>query len=184
MKLPGTLIRRSIDWLLARAPRAVWMAVPCLLGFQVLWRVAPEAWAIPTYAAAGPLILLAMAVLRYRVPDAAFTLVVALVLFSGFCVLQGELTLARIMCGGILVVLFLVALGAIEEQMDKALALGQGVTILMWFAGNANRGSFGPEIARSALGQAYGPWAEALGVAVILAGYAYFGYNNHKANTA
>jgi hypothetical protein len=156
------------------------MAIPCILVFQVLWRLWPAGnpWSIPTYGGGGLLILGAMRLLRYRVPDAAFTLVLGLTLLSIFCVLQGDLTLARVMCGGVLVVLFMCAAGAIfDEPMDRALAWGQAVTILAWFAGNVARGTFGLEVARSALGQAYGPWAEPLLLALILAGYPFAWYN-------
>lgn len=176
---PTILLRRAvalfwrfIAFLERKAPRAVWMAVPCVVGFQS-WRVWPDQdpRAIPTYAAGGLLILLAMRAFRYRLPDAAFTMVAGLALLSGVCVMQGELELARVMCGGVLVVLILCSAGAIEEPMDKALAFGQGVTLLAWFAGNANRGTFGYDVARSALGQAYGWWAEPALWLVILAGY-------------
>lgn len=178
--IPVAVINRGVERLLALAPRAVWMAIPCILVFQVLWRLWPAGnpWSIPTYGGGGLLILGAMRLLRYRVPDAAFTLVLGLTLLSIFCVLQGDLTLARVMCGGVLVVLFMCAAGAIfDEPMDRALAWGQAVTILAWFAGNVARGTFGLEVARSALGQAYGPWAEPLLLALILAGYPFAWYN-------
>ncbi len=171
-------LRPVIAALRSLAPRAVWMAIPCVIGFQA-WRIWPDgsAWAIPTYAAGGLLILLAMVALRYRVPDAAFTMVAGLTLLSAVCAMQGELALARVMCGGVLVVLFLTALAAIEEPMDRALAIGQGLTLLAWAAGNAARGTFGYEVAASALGQAYGAAAEPLLWLAILTSYGLVWYN-------
>lgn len=165
-------------------PRSVWMAIPCVIGFQA-WRVWPagDPRAIPTYAAGGLLILLAMRLLRYKLPDTAFTMVAGFTLLSAICVMQGELELARVMCGGVLVVLFLCALEGIEEPMDRALAIGQGLTLLAWLAGNLARGTFGDEVARSALGQAYGPFAEPLLWLGIIAGYGAIWYNQRGKET-
>ena len=168
-----------VERLRGLAPRAVWMAIPCVAGFQG-WRFIwppDDPRAIPTYAAGGLLILLAMRAFRYRLPDAAFTMVAGLTLLSAIFVMQGELAPARIMCGGVLVVLIMAAANAIEEPMDKALAAGQGLTLLAWFAGNAGRGTFGADVARSALGQAYGAWAEPGLWLAIMAIYAVAWYN-------
>lgn len=173
--------RRAIDALEAKAPRAVWMAVPCIVGFQ-FWRVLPNQspLAPPVYVAGGLLILLAMKAFRYRVPDAAFTIVAALALLSAFCMAQGEPELARVMGGGMIVTLLVSAAGAIEEPMDKPLAIGQGLTLLWWFAGNCARGTFGPEVARSAAGQAYGAFAEPLLLVAIMTVYVVSWYNLQK----
>ena len=164
-------------------PRAILMILPCVVGLN-LWRALPAGseWAIPTYAAGGLIVLAAMALVRYRVPIAAFTTVAALVGFSAVFVLQGDLALARIMGGGVLVVLFVSALTNADGPLDKAFAAAQGFTLLAWFAGNAARGTFGYEIAKSALGQAYGAYAEPALWLAILAAYSVAWYN-HKANT-
>ena len=180
MNYLATLIERCE----AIAPRAVWMAIPCVVGFQG-WRLLPDQspMAPPAYVAGGFLILLAMKAFRYRVPDAALTLVAALAFLSAFCMAQGEPEMARIMGGGMLVVLIIVAAGAADEPMDPALAIGQGLTLLWWFAGNSARGTFGPEVARSAAGQAYGAYAEPLLLLAILVNFgAVTWYNNQQAN--
>ena len=183
MKPAAVLFRRGIAALESVAPRAVWMVIPCVVGLS-LWRALPDGslWAPPVYAAGGLIVLLAMAAFRYRVPDAAFTIVAGLSLLSVFCAIQGEPQLARVMGGGVLVVLVTVALVADAEPMDKALSIGQGLTLLAWFAGNVSRGTFGPDVARSALGQAYGSGAEAGLWLAILAAYLAAWYN-HKAKS-
>ena len=130
-----------------------------------LWRFAPAGpWPFITYAAA-PLIITWSFGGRLLWPSIGLCVTAAIALITG------DIALTRVS--------FIVGLTAVAWESFRAaksplwyaFTLGLISEIVVWFLGNTSRGEFG-ELARSAIGSAYGPWAHPTQLIIIALTYA------------
>lgn len=169
--------------LLAKAesyvPRGVLMVPVCVIFFNV-WRGQPYPLAHAVNAAGVMAIILMLFALRLATREAVSTALLLLlgVLAAAAATPYGEASnVARVLIGGLFLVAAVAATQASEGAMDKALAIGLWTEVVAWALGNANRGTFGGDVAHSAIGQAYGEWAQPAQLAVIFAVYLILWYN-------
>jgi hypothetical protein len=178
------LVRWIVERLERIAPRGIWMIPICLVGFNI-WRGQPFP-IVGVYNGAGVVaVILCLAAFRMA-PREVISL--ALLAFLGAVVAAGganDPQMTRVFLGGLFLIAAWTAAEHAETPFDKALALGLWSEFIVWALGNASRGTFGPDVALSAIGQAYGPWAQPAQWSLILAAYLAAWYNNNrKANTA
>jgi hypothetical protein len=165
--------RKLIQAIERLAPRAVWMIPICVIGFN-LWRGQPYPLAHAVNAAGVMAIILALSAFRMAPREVVST---ALLCLLGACVAtlataSGEASnIARVFIGGLFLIAAWTASEHAETAWDKALAVGLWSEVAAWALGNASRGTFGSDVAVSAIGQAYGPLAQPAQWAVIAAAY-------------
>ena len=169
------------------APRGVLMVVPCLIGFN-LWRVTLGlGMGVPFSAAinaAGVMaVILCLSALRMAPREVVSTALVVFVA-SLAAASSGDIVVFRVILGGLFLIAAWTAWEHAGAPFDKALAFGLWSEFVVWALGNANRGTFGPDVAMSAIGQAYGAWAQPAQWAAIVAAYLVAWYNNRKATMA
>lgn len=157
------------DYLISLAPRGILMIPVCLVSFN-LWRWLPFE-PVASYAWGCAFVALALAFFRLA-PDEAVTIGMLLTLAATAAALGGAETTSRVFCGGILVLLALSSWDSAASPRDKALAFGIMTEFASWLLGNSARGTFGPDVAHSAIGQAYGPYAQPFQWLAIACGYA------------
>lgn len=176
------MLRQLIAKAESYAPRGVLMAPVCLILFNI-WRGQPYPFAHAVNAAGVMAIILALLAVRLATREAVST---ALLLLLGVLAVTaatpyGEASnVARVLIGGLFLVAAMSAWAHRSSIFDTALALGLWAEVAAWALGNASRGTFGGDVARSAIGQAYGDWAQPAQWGLIVAMYAYAWYN-HKA---
>lgn len=137
-----------------------------------LWMLMPSG-AMPFIAYAWGIVGVALAVQRLApFPDEALPFVWLPALAATAAALAGDDIMARLMFGPGLVALAIIATAAATDWPMRAFAFGIWTEPVMWFAGNVAPKLYGPEIARSAFGQAFGAWGGASQWLVIMAAYA------------
>ena len=167
-------MQRLATWLERLTPyRGLLMVPVCVVLFNV-WRGQPYPEAHAINAIGVMAIILALAALRLAPREAVSTGLLCLfgVLAAVLATDAGETSnVARVFIGG----LFLVAAWTVTEHAengwDWALAVGLWSEVIAWGLGNASRGTFGADVAVSAIGQAYGEWAQPAQWGVIAAAY-------------
>ena len=164
--------------------RALILAAVAVAGFN-LWVVMPSG-ALPFIAYAWGIVGIALAVQRLApFPDQALPFVWLPALAATAATVAGDAMMARLMFGPGLVALTLIAAHVATDPPMKAFAIGIATEPVMWFAGNVAPKLYGPEIASSQFGQAFGAWGGVAQWTLILAAYLAAWYNNNrKANTA
>jgi hypothetical protein len=174
--------RKLIQAIERLAPRAVWMIPICVVGFN-LWRGQPYPMAHAVNAAGVMAIILALSAFRMAPREVIST---ALLCLLGACVAtlataSGEASnVARVFIGGLFLVAAWTASEHAESAWDKALAVGLWSEVAAWALGNAQRGTFGSDVAVSAIGQAYGPLAQPAQWAVIAAAFTWAAWRRQK----
>ena len=162
-----------IERLEAFAPRGLLMVPVCIVGFNI-WRGQPLPFAHLVNAGGVLAIILMLAAFRMAPREVIST---ALLLMLGCTVAvlatpYGEPSnVARVFIGGLFLAAAWTATEHSETSWDWALSVGLWAEVVAWALGNAGRGTFGPDLATSALGQAYGPEAQAAQWSVIAAAY-------------
>ena len=106
------------------------------------------------------------------IPDAAISPMVLIAIAASAASLAGDAKLSRLIFGLNIVALLIIVWHVADDWLWLGY-FGVGLTELaMFLLGNANRGTFGPDVAFSAIGQAYGPWAQPAqllgGVAIVV----------------
>ena len=179
----ASLMPGLATYLETKAPRGLLMIPVCVILFNV-WRGQEYPLAHAVNAAGIMAIILALSAFRMAPREA---ISVALLCLLGVCAAvlataHGETSNeARIFLGGLFLVAAWTATAHSETPFDWALSLGLWSEVIAWALGNASRGTFGPDVAMSAIGQAYGAWAQPTQWLAILAAYLAAWYN-HKAN--
>ena len=178
-------MQRLATWLDTLVPyRGLLMVPVCVFLFNI-WRGQPypEAHAINAIGAMG--IILALAALRMAPREVISTGLLCLfgVLAAVLATDAGETSnTARIFIGG----LFLIAAWTVTEHAesgwDWALSAGLWSEVVAWGLGNASRGTFGADVAVSAIGQAYGAWAQPAQWLLIMVAYSVAWYNLRRNN--
>lgn len=155
-----------------RVHPAIWftLATPILLNF---YRAMPsEEMTRVWYAWAFVALAIALSRVKPGIPDAAISPMVLIAIAASAASLAGDAHLSRLIYGLNIVALLVIVWHVADDWLWLGY-FGVGCTELaMFLLGNANRGAFGPEIATSAIGQAYGPWAlpgQILGIVAIVA---------------
>lgn len=179
------LVRWGAAWLERFAPRGLIMVLPCVVGFNI-WRGQPypEAHTVNALGVMG--IILALAAFRMAPREAVSTALLCLlgVVAATLATDAGQSSnVARIFIGGLFLVAAVAAWSSRADLWDTALAIGLWSEAAAWLLGNSARGTFGADVAMSAIGQAYGAWAQPAQWGLIVAVYAYAWYN-HKATAA
>jgi hypothetical protein len=140
-----------------------------LLGYRLMPNLE---LALCWYAWAFVAITWAMQVIRPEVPDETLSVMVLVALASTAAAAAGDPKLARLFFGlNIVGLLTVVVLLAGRDPLWWAYANAGATEFVSWLLGNASRGTFGPDVAASAIGQAYGPWAMPTQLLIIAAGY-------------
>ena len=140
------------------APRGVLMIPVCLLALN-FWRTQPMPFGAAVNVAGVMLIILALAAVRMAPREVVS--VACLALLAGLAsVAAGDFTTARVFLGGLFLVAAWTATAHSESPFDWALSAGLWTEFIAWALGNASRGTFGSDVAVSAIGQAYGAWAQ------------------------
>jgi hypothetical protein len=172
-------------YLETKAPRGIIMVPVCLVLFNV-WRGQPYPDAHTVNAAGIMAIILALAAFRMAPREVVSTALLCLLCaFAAVVVTDAgqQSNIARVFIGGLFLIAAWTTTEHAETAFDKALAFGLWSEVIAWALGNAARGTFGPDVAMSAIGQAYGEWAQPAQWTLILAAYLAAWYNNRKANT-
>jgi hypothetical protein len=160
-------------------PRGLLMVPVCVFGFNI-WRGQPYPLAHAVNAAGVMAIILALAAVRLASRE---TISTALLLLLGVVAVTlatpaGEASnVARVLIGGLFLTAALSVTVRAEGWFDWALAAGLWAEVAAWTLGNAARGTFGSDVAVSAIGQAYGAWAQPAQWAAIIAAYVLAWYN-------
>lgn len=166
-----------------RVHTAIWFALgtPILLNFYMAMPSSELArcW----YAWAFVAIAIALSRVKPGIPDAAISPMVLIAIAASAASLAGDAQLSRLIYGLNIVALLCIVWRIADDWIWLGYFSGGVVELGMFLLGNANRGTFGPEVAYSAIGQAYGPWALPASLAVMIAVYPVLWYN-HKANEA
>lgn len=164
------------------APRGLLMVLPVVVLMNV-WRGQPYPFAHAVNAAGVMGIILLLAAVRLASRE---TISTALLLLLGVVAVvlatpAGEASnVARVLIGGLFLTAALSVTVRAEGWLDWALSAGLWAEVAAWALGNAARGTFGSDVAHSAIGQAFGAWAQPAQWAAIIAAYALAWYN-HKA---
>lgn len=153
------------------------------VGYFNLWRftggdVAP----FILYALAPACIAITLRVFR-PVPDEALPFLWLPAVAATAAALAGDVQMARLCFGPALVALAIIAWSVADNWPMRAFALGITTEPVMWFIANIAPKIYGPEVAASAFGQAFGAWGAPAQWGLIVAMYAYAWYN-HKAKRA
>lgn len=165
------ILARIIAWLESKAPRGVLMILPCVVGFN-LYRAAELPLSVGL-AAIGCMVILACLYALRLAEDAAVSTAIILYLGALAATLVGDIQVGRVILGGLMLILALSVTAKAQGPWDWALAAGLWSEWLAWLLGNAARGTFGAEVAASAIGQAYGAWAWPAQLLLIALGYAF-----------
>ena len=180
------MLQAVTDRLEAIGPRGLWMVPVCIVLFNV-WRGQPYPLAHAVNAAGVMAIVLALAAFRLAPREVITT---GLVLLLG-CIAAtlatptgGESNIARWFIGGLMLLAAWTAYLHASSPWDWALAIGLSSEVAAWGIGNAARGTFGPDAAVSAIGQALGPLAQPGQWALIIIAYLMAAWYNRRANTA
>lgn len=163
-------------------PRGLLMVPVCVVGFNV-WRGQPYPLAHAVNAAGVMAIILALAAVRLASRETISTALLLLlgVIAATLATPAGEASnVARVFIGGLFLTAALSVTVRAEGWLDWALSAGLWAEVAAWALGNAARGTFGSDVAHSAIGQAFGPWAQPTQWAAIIAAYALAWYN-HRA---
>lgn len=160
-----------------RVHPAIWFALgtPILLNF---YRAMPsEELTRVWYAWAFVAIAIALSRVRPGIPDEAISPMVLIAIAASAASLAGDAHLSRLIYGLNIVALLCIVWSMADDWLWFGY-FGAGCTELLAFLlGNSARGTFGVEIATSAIGQAYGPWAQPAQLAAIFAVYLALWYN-------
>jgi hypothetical protein len=158
--------------------RGAWMAPIALAGY-FSYRLFPMPDAAFVNIGGAMAVILALHAFRLAPLEAVGTGL--LVMLAGIAaVLAGDLQPARVMLGGLFLIATISTLSAWRDSrqpLDGALALGVSSELIAWALGNASRGTFGPDVALSAVGQAYGAFAMPGQWLLIIAAYSCACYN-------
>lgn len=150
-----------------------------LLGYRVMPSLE---LALCWYAWAFVAVVLIIQRVRPEVPDEAVSIMILVALAASAAAAAGDAKLARMFFGLNIVALIVVVTKVAGSDWFWWAYAGVGVTeLLTWLLGNASRGTFGPDVAASAIGQAYGPWAWPVQLLVAASLYAFATY---RATTA
>jgi hypothetical protein len=124
-------------------------------------------------------VAVAIALQRHKdgIPDEAISLMVLVALASSAAAAAGDAKLARLAFGLNIVALLLIVAHVADHPFWWAYAWTGAIELGNFVLGNAQRGTFGEDVAYSAIGQAYGPWAMPLSLLGALAGYGVAWYN-------
>ena len=151
-------MRNLATWLEEKAPRGILMVPVCLIALN-FWRTQPMPFGAAVNIAGVMAIILALA--AFRMAPREVVSVACLVLLAGLAAAAaGDFTTARIFLGGLFLIAAWTATAHSETPFDWALSLGLWTEFAAWLLGNSARGTFGPDVAVSAVGQAYGAWAQ------------------------
>ena len=157
------------------APRGLLMAVVCVVALN-LWRTQPMPFAGAINLAGAMAVILALA--AFRMAPREVISIACLALLGGIAAMAvGNFTTARIFLGGLFLIAAWTATAHSEHPFDWALSAGLWTEFIAWFLGNSARGTFGPDVAVSAIGQAYGAWAQPTQWGAIVALYLFAWYN-------
>jgi len=166
-------------YLETKAPRGLLMIPACVILFNV-WRGQEYPFAHAVNAAGIMAIILALSAFRMAPREAISA---ALLCILGVCAAvlataHGEASnVARIFLGGLFLIAAWTATAHSEHPFDWALSAGLWTEFAAWLLGNSARGTFGPDVAVSAIGQAYGAWAQPTQWGAIVALYLFAWYN-------
>ena len=156
--------------------RALILAGAAVASFN-LWMFMPPG-ALPFIAYAWGIVAVALAVQRLApFPDEALPFVWLPAVAATAAALAGDAMMARLMFGPGLVALALIATSVATDWPMRAFALGIWTEPAMWFAGNVAPKLYGPEVATSAFGQAFGAWGGPTQWLIIFLAYAAAWYN-------
>ncbi len=125
-------------------------------------------------------VFVAVAILLSRikpVPDAAISPMVLIAMAASAASLGGDAQLSRLIYGLNIVALLCIVWRIADDWLWLGYFSGGVIELSMFLLGNANRGTFGPEVAYSAIGQAYGPWAMPASFLAMIAVYPVLWYN-------
>ena len=162
------------------APRGLLMVLVCVVAFN-LWRTQPMPFAGAINLAGGMAVILALA--AFRMAPREVVSLGCLALLAGLAAMAvGDFTVARIFLGGLFLIAAWTATAHSEHPFDWALSAGLWTEFAAWLLGNSARGTFGPDVAVSAVGQAYGAWAQPTQWLLIMAAYCAAWYNLKAAN--
>ena len=156
--------------------RALILAATAVILFN-LWRFMPPG-ALPFIAYAWGIVGIGIALQRLApYPDEALPFLWLPAVAASAAALAADPQTARMMFGFGLVALAVIAVRAATDWPMRAFAAGIATEPVMWFAANVAPKLYGPEIATSAFGQAFGAWGAPAQWAVIVALYAFAWYN-------
>lgn len=171
---------------LASVPRGLWMVPACVVLFN-LWRGAsyPDAHAWNAWGAFGVIVML----FGFRLAKQGAVSIGLLMLIGAIAATMatpdGETSnVARVFIGGLFITAAWAATEEAREPFDWALVAGLWSEAIAWALGNASRGTFGPDVALSAIGQAYGAWSQPAQWGAIAIAYMAATWYNLKANKA
>jgi hypothetical protein len=176
------MLRAAIAKAESYAPRGLLMVPICVFGFNV-WRGQPYPMAHAVNAAGVMAIVLAMLAFRLASRETVSTALLLLlgVIAATLATPAGEASnVARVLIGGLFLTAALSVTVRAEAWFDWALAAGLWSEVAAWVLGNANRGTFGSDVAVSAIGQAYGPWAQPVQWLAIMVTYGAIWYNHRR----
>lgn len=166
--------------------RALYMVPICIVGFNA-WRGQPYPDAHAWNAAGVFVIIVALALWRMASREAVSTSLLLLLgaIAATLATAPGEESnVARIFIGGLMLVAACAATDGSRNAWDWALSAGLWSEVVVWTLGNAGRGTFGPDVAVSAIGQAYGPWAHPTQLGLIAAGYVCAAFMHNRSRPA
>ena len=160
--------------------RALWLIVPCVIGLN-LWRVTLGlGMGVPFSAAinAGGAMAIILCLHAVRMaPIEVVSTAVLVFLASLAAAAVDDIIAFRVLLGGLFLIAAWTATAHSEHPFDWALSLGLWTEFAAWLLGNSARGTFGPDVAVSAIGQAYGAWAQPTQWGAIVALYLFAWYN-------
>ena len=151
------------------------MVPVCLIALN-FWRTQPMPFGAAVNVAGVMAIILALAAFRMAPREAVS--MASLALLAGLAaVAAGDFVTTRIFLGGLFLIAAWTATAHSEHPFDWALSAGLWAEFAAWLLGNSARGTFGPDVAVSAIGQAYGAWAQPTQWGAIVALYLFAWYN-------
>lgn len=142
-----------------------------------LWRFMPPG-ALPLIAYAWAPLAIGVVLQRFRsYPDEALPFLWLPAIGATAAALVGDAQMARLCFGPSLVALAIIAWSVADNWPMRAFAVGIMTEPVMWFMANLAPKIYGPEVAMSAFGRAFGAWGAPSQWLAIMAIYAVAWYN-------
>ena len=142
-----------------------------------LWRFMPPG-ALPFIAYAWAPLTIGVVLQRFRpFADEALPFLWLPAIGATAAALVGDAQMARLCFGPSLVALAIIAWRVVDGWPMRAFAIGISTEPVMWFMANLAPKIYGPEVAMSAFGRAFGAWGAPSQWLAIMAIYAVAWYN-------
>lgn len=162
---------------------AIWFALGTVVLLNFYRAMPSDELARCWYAWSFVALAIALSRVRAGIPDEAVSPMVLIAIAASAASLAGDAHLSRLIYGLNIVALLCIVWSVADDWLWRAYFGAGCIELVAFLLGNASRGTFGPEIATSAIGQAYGPLAQPVQLAAIVAVYAVLWYN-HSAKKA